>query len=64
MVEIFARPLLLPVSQWRAMGKGWVDLHGHSHGRLKSQPWQFDVGVDVWGFRPVTLREILQGRRR
>ncbi|HZE45755.1 MAG TPA: hydrolase, partial [Xanthobacteraceae bacterium] len=34
-----------------------------SHGRLKPQPRQFDVGVDVWGFRPVTLSEILHRRR-
>jgi len=26
---------------------------------LKRQPRQFDVGVDVWGFRPVTLPTIL-----
>ena len=52
-----------PFRSWRGMGKGWVNLHGHSHGRLKSLPRQFDVGVDVWGFRPVTLREILHDRR-
>ena len=43
-----------PFRSWRGMDKGWVTLHGHSHGRLKPQPRQFDVGVDVWGFRPVT----------
>jgi calcineurin-like phosphoesterase family protein len=43
---------------WRGMGKGWLNLHGHSHGRLKPQPRQFDVGVDVRGFRPVVLGEI------
>jgi len=52
-----------PFRSWRGMGKGSVNLHGHSHGRMKPQPRQFDVGVDVWGFRPVTLSEILQGRR-
>jgi calcineurin-like phosphoesterase family protein len=52
-----------PFRSWRGMGKGWVNLHGHSHGRMKPQPRQFDVGVDVWGFRPVTLSEILQSRR-
>jgi len=46
------------------MDKGWVNLHGHSHGRLKPQPRQFDVGVDVWGFRPVTLPTILGSRSR
>ena len=48
-----------PFRSWRGMAKGWVNLHGHCHGRLKPQPRQFDVGVDVWDFRPVTLSEIL-----
>ena len=52
-----------PFRSWRGMDKGWVNLHGHSHGRLKPLPRQFDVGVDVWDFRPVTLSEILQSRR-
>ena len=52
-----------PFRSWRGMGKGWVNLHGHSHGRLKPQPRQFDVGVDVWDFRPVSLSEILHSRR-
>lgn len=46
---------------WRGMGKGALNLHGHSHGRLRPMPRQVDVGVDVWGFRPVTLDE-LKGR--
>jgi calcineurin-like phosphoesterase family protein len=55
-----------PFRSWRGMGKGWVNLHGHCHGRLKPQRRQFDVGVDVWGFQPVTLSEILAsaGRRK
>ena len=53
-----------PFRSWRGMGKGWVNLHGHCHGRLKPQPRQFDVGVDVWGFRPVTLQTILGSRSR
>ncbi len=48
-----------PFRSWRGMAKGWLDLHGHSHGRLKPQPRQYDVGVDVWDFRPVTLAAIL-----
>lgn len=48
---------------WHDMGKGALNLHGHSHGRLAPQPRQFDVGVDVWGFRPVTLATILAARR-
>jgi calcineurin-like phosphoesterase family protein len=53
-----------PFRSWRGMGKGSVNLHGHCHGRLKPQPRQFDVGVDVWDFRPVTLDEILSRGHR
>ena len=52
-----------PFRSWRGMGKGWINLHGHCHGRLKPQPRQFDVGVDVWDFRPISLREIVASRR-
>ena len=43
---------------WRDMGRGAWNLHGHSHGRLKPQPRQADVGVDAREFRPVTFAEI------
>jgi calcineurin-like phosphoesterase family protein len=49
---------------WNQMGKGSVNLHGHSHGRLKTMPRQYDVGVDVFRHRPVSLGEILASRRR
>jgi len=48
-----------PFRTWCDMGKGSVNLHGHSHGRLKPLPRQFDVGVDVWDFQPVSLSDIL-----
>ena len=32
--------------------------------RIEPQLRQFDVGVDVWGFRPVTLPTILDSRSR
>lgn len=50
-----------PFRTWREMAKGSVNLHGHSHGRLKPLRRQFDVGVDVWAFRPVRLEQILSG---
>jgi calcineurin-like phosphoesterase family protein len=53
-----------PFRTWRGMAKGWLNLHGHSHGRLKPQPRQYDVGVDVRDFRPVTLEEIRATRGR
>lgn len=66
-IEIDGISLVLchyPFRSWRGMDKGSVDLHGHSHGRLKPMPRQFDVGVDVWDFRPVALGEILASRGR
>jgi calcineurin-like phosphoesterase family protein len=53
-----------PFRTWNRMGQGVVNLHGHSHGRLKAATRQYDVGVDVWDFRPVTLATILGTRRR
>jgi calcineurin-like phosphoesterase family protein len=50
---------------WRNAARGWVNLHGHSHGRLRpSLPRQADVGVDAQGFRPVTLAQALGKRAR
>jgi calcineurin-like phosphoesterase family protein len=52
-----------PFRTWRDMGRGSINLHGHSHGRLKPQPRQFDVGVDAWDFRPVQLVELVDKAR-
>jgi calcineurin-like phosphoesterase family protein len=60
-VEVDGRHLVLchyAFRTWRNMSRGWIDLHGHSHGRLKPLPRQFDVGVDVRDFRPVTLEDL------
>ncbi|WP_209602246.1 metallophosphoesterase family protein [Sinorhizobium kostiense] len=51
-----------PFRTWNQMGKKSVNLHGHSHGRLKPMPRQFDVGVDVRSLRPVSLADILNSR--
>jgi calcineurin-like phosphoesterase family protein len=52
-----------PFRTWNQMGKGSINLHGHSHGKLKPIPRQHDVGVDAWDFRPVTLDMVLARRR-
>jgi len=49
---------------WNQIGKGSINLRGHSHGRLKLAPRQFDVGVDSQGLKPVSLTEILDSRKR
>ena len=50
-----------PFRSWNGQARGAINLHGHSHGRLKPMPRQFDVGVDARGFRPVTLDRLLGG---
>lgn len=47
---------------WNQMGKGSINLHGHSHGRLKPVPRQFDVGVDARSLKPVGLADILSAK--
>jgi calcineurin-like phosphoesterase family protein len=48
---------------WNQMGKKSINLHGHSHGRLKPLPRQYDVGVDGQELRPVTLEVLLKRKR-
>ena len=50
-----------PFRSWNGQHRGTLNLHGHSHGRLKPLPRQFDVGVDVRGYRPITLETLLGG---
>lgn len=50
-----------PLRSWNGQHKRAINLHGHSHGRLKPMLRQFDVGVDARGFRPVTLAGLLSG---
>jgi calcineurin-like phosphoesterase family protein len=65
-LEIDGTPLVLchyAFRTWRGVAKGALNLHGHSHGRLRPQTRQFDVGVDARDFRPVTLAELKEPRR-
>jgi calcineurin-like phosphoesterase family protein len=43
---------------WNGMAKGALNLHGHSHGRLKPLPRQTDVGVDARDFRPIPVQQM------
>jgi calcineurin-like phosphoesterase family protein len=64
-IEVTGSRLVLchyPFRSWNGQHKGAINLHGHSHGRLKPLPRQFDVGVDVHDFAPVSLDQLLSGR--
>jgi calcineurin-like phosphoesterase family protein len=65
-IEVDDRRLVLchyAFRTWNGMGRGALDLHGHSHGQLKPIPKQYDVGVDAQNFVPVDLPAILVSRR-
>lgn len=50
-----------PFRSWNGQHRGALNLHGHSHGRLKPMPRQYDVGVDAREWRPVTLADLTGG---
>jgi calcineurin-like phosphoesterase family protein len=61
-LDLAGRHLVLchyPLRAWNGQHRSAVDVHGHSHGRLKPLPRQVDVGVDAWDFRPVNVEMIL-----
>ena len=45
-----------PMLSWQASFHGSFQLHGHTHGTVGFDPAvrRLDVGVDCWGFRPVS----------
>ena len=53
-----------PFRSWNRQGRGSLNLHGHSHGRMKPWPRQFDVGVDVRNYRPVDVPCLLNAARK
>ncbi len=66
-LEVAGHQLVLchyPFRTWNRMGKKSINLHGHSHGRLKPMPRQFDVGVDPRHLQPVSLDELLTPDRQ
>jgi calcineurin-like phosphoesterase family protein len=48
-----------PMAAWNHSHHGSLMFHGHTHGSTPKIPNRFDVGVDVCGFKPVTLQELL-----
>ncbi|MCC2978388.1 metallophosphoesterase family protein [Sphingomonas sp. PL-96] len=53
-----------PFRSWNGQHRRAINLHGHSHGRLKPMLRQFDVGVDVHDFAPVPLARLLDPLRK
>jgi calcineurin-like phosphoesterase family protein len=53
------RPVLChyPMITWNRARKGALHLFGHVHNQWHGSRNAVNVGVDVWGFVPITLRE-------
>ncbi|HMQ40193.1 MAG TPA: metallophosphoesterase [Paracoccus sp. (in: a-proteobacteria)] len=46
-----------PLLSWNGARQGAIQLFGHVHDRWPGSDRQVNVGVDLWGFRPVTGTE-------
>lgn len=45
-----------PFSSWE---RGYINLHGHTHGTYQSKFMQHDVGVDSNGYAPISLEDAI-----
>ena len=48
-----------PMRSWPRAFRGSLHLYGHTHGRLPGTTQSCVVGVDVWGYRPISLGQIV-----
>lgn len=46
-----------PFHSWE---RGYINLHGHSHGTYQSKYMQHDVGVDVNNYVPISLEDAIE----
>jgi len=61
-VSVESRHLVLchyPLRSWTRAFRGSLHLFGHTHGKLPGTTQSADVGVDVWGYRPVSLGQVI-----
>jgi len=48
-----------PIASWNEIGRGSINLHGHSHGNYKAIGRQYDVGMDCNNLMPLNLPELI-----
>lgn len=50
-----------PMESWNGERKGWYCLHGHGHSDLSTSIGRrrLDVGVDVIGYKPLSVVEVI-----
>ena len=52
-----------PILSWQSRGQGSWHLFGHVHGRVKGVGKSMDVGVDSWGYFPISIDRIFSEMR-
>lgn len=48
-----------PLRAWPGSFRGVLHVHGHTHGTLPGTSQSCDVGVDVWGYAPARLEDVI-----
>lgn len=48
-----------PLRAWPGSFHGALHVHGHTHGTLPGTSQSCDVGVDVWGYAPARLEDVI-----
>ena len=48
-----------PLRAWPGSFRGALHVHGHTHGSLPGTSQSCDVGVDVWGYAPVRVEDVI-----
>lgn len=48
-----------PMRAWPRSFRGSLHVFGHTHGTLPGTTQSCDVGVDAWGYRPVSLEQVI-----
>ncbi|WP_449409677.1 metallophosphoesterase [Methylobacterium komagatae] len=48
-----------PLRAWPGSFRGVLHVHGHTHGTLPGTSQSCDVGVDVWGYAPARVEDVI-----
>lgn len=58
--DVFIVACHWPMRSWKQSHHGSIQIHGHWHKKQKECPNQFNVGVDLNNFKPVSLDKIIR----
>ena len=60
-----------PIAEWNGFYKGHTHIYGHIHNKqdetwkfMSTRPNSYNAGCMLYGYRPVSLRELIEAKRR